>query len=165
MGWVGRWLGLIPRGAVVDPAVFPETDYPIWCLECGYRLDGLADGKCPECGSEFSLGNLLVEIYARGRRARFDRRRKWANRLLRLSVAAWIVLGMMVALLVWQPRWFEDALSNGNLGWLMLGALGLIALNTFASTMVVGYLEWKMAPPRGKAKAVRRALRLQAGRT
>ena len=41
---------VVPKNARVDPAVFPEEEFPIYCLKCGYLLRGLPDGPCPECG-------------------------------------------------------------------------------------------------------------------
>ncbi len=55
---------VIPRNATVDPALFPEDDYPVYCNKCGYLLRGLPDGKCPECGTSFERGSLLVKAYA-----------------------------------------------------------------------------------------------------
>ncbi|MGE0479990.1 MAG: hypothetical protein AB7Q17_05905 [Phycisphaerae bacterium] len=68
-----RLFGYIPAGLEVDPAAFPETEFPVACLECGYMLHSIAQGRCPECGTAFSRGNLLVRIYARGERPRGDR--------------------------------------------------------------------------------------------
>ncbi|MCC6360674.1 MAG: hypothetical protein IT450_18195 [Phycisphaerales bacterium] len=55
----------VPPGATVDPALFPEDEFPVECLGCGYALRGLPDGRCPECGREFVRGHLLVETYLR----------------------------------------------------------------------------------------------------
>ncbi len=54
---------VIPRDACVDPTLFPEQDYPVQCSKCDYLLRGLADGKCPECGTAFKRGQLLVRDY------------------------------------------------------------------------------------------------------
>ena len=61
-------LGWIPYGTRVDGASFSDDEYPVTCLNCGYDLRRLSDGRCPECGRPFARGHLLVEIYARGRR-------------------------------------------------------------------------------------------------
>jgi hypothetical protein len=54
---------VIPRDARVDPALFPEDEFPIHCRKCGYLLRGLPDGLCPECGTPFERGRLLVVTY------------------------------------------------------------------------------------------------------
>jgi hypothetical protein len=62
----------------VDPAAFPEEEFPVYCRKCRYLLRGQPDGRCPECGSEFHRGRLLVEQYALGRTPRPDRLRRIA---------------------------------------------------------------------------------------
>lgn len=32
----------------------PGTDGPMYCRNCGYRLDGLTRPRCPECSAGFS---------------------------------------------------------------------------------------------------------------
>ena len=54
---------VIPHDARVDPALFSEEDYPIYCGTCGYNLRGLPDGPCPECGKPFERGRELVVSY------------------------------------------------------------------------------------------------------
>jgi hypothetical protein len=64
----------IPPNARVDPTSFPEDEFPVRCLKCGYSLNGLGtEGRCPECGEAFERGRLLVEAYVEGRRPRNDR--------------------------------------------------------------------------------------------
>lgn len=65
-----RWLGvriaaghIISPDARVDPAEFPDSDYPVRCGHCGYLLRGLSADTCPECGTSFDRGRLLVEQY------------------------------------------------------------------------------------------------------
>ncbi len=45
----------------VDPAFFPEDEFPIFCLKCKYELRGLPDGRCPECGEPLDRSRQLVE--------------------------------------------------------------------------------------------------------
>src|SRR3972149_2325562 len=54
---------VIPHDAVVDPTPFPEDGFPTLCDGCGYLLRGIADGNCPECGTPFARGRLLVTQY------------------------------------------------------------------------------------------------------
>lgn len=71
---------VIPRDATVDPGLFPEDEYPIHCRTCDYCLRGLPDGKCPECGTIFERGLLLITTYGFGQRRAYWRKsaaRKW----------------------------------------------------------------------------------------
>jgi len=54
---------VIPRDARVDPALFPDDEFPIFCRACEYDLRGLPDGPCPECGTPFERGRELVLSY------------------------------------------------------------------------------------------------------
>ncbi|HUU85965.1 MAG TPA: hypothetical protein VM243_20915 [Phycisphaerae bacterium] len=54
---------VVPRGAVVDAGLFPEDEFPVHCTKCRYLLRGLPDGRCPECGTAFQRGRLLVREY------------------------------------------------------------------------------------------------------
>lgn len=58
---------------VVDPADFPEVDFPVICMKCRYELRGLRDGPCPECGEKFTRGRLLVIEYFIEEGQRFGR--------------------------------------------------------------------------------------------
>lgn len=52
----------------VDPTAFSEDDFPVHCTQCDYDLRSIAEDRCPECGLEFRRGQLIVEMYLRGRR-------------------------------------------------------------------------------------------------
>lgn len=54
---------VIPSDTRVDPAMFPEDEFPVFCSKCDYLLHGLPDNRCPECGNEFDRGRLLVQQY------------------------------------------------------------------------------------------------------
>jgi hypothetical protein len=54
---------VISQETRVDPARFAENEFPVFCRKCDYALRGLPDGHCPECGTEFQRGRLLVEQY------------------------------------------------------------------------------------------------------
>ena len=87
---IGRRVRRIPRGTQVDPALFPEDEYPVQCLNCGYDLRGLPDGRCPECGTEFVRGHLLVELYARRRLPRGNKCRRIAKSLFIAGITIWL---------------------------------------------------------------------------
>ena len=111
--------GWIPRGTCVDPAAFPEDEYPVCCLRCGYNLHGLPDGRCPECGDEFARGHLLVEFYARMRRPRTDRRCRAARILVWIGgtclVACYLTALALPAAQKWWPAaadWLFDRIMT-----------------------------------------------------
>ena len=82
---------VIPRDASVDPAAFPEDEYPVHCLKCGYLLRGLPDGKCPECAKEFERGRLLVREYVFGWQGWGAKRKRLVLWLNRLAIAVAII--------------------------------------------------------------------------
>lgn len=95
---------VIPKDARVDPAQFPEDQFPVHCVKCGYWLRGLPDGRCPECGEPFERGRLLVRQYVHGRIAR-RRKRALVYRVRHYcAIAFWgcylIPVGTMVAALL-----------------------------------------------------------------
>jgi len=51
---------VVPRTARVDPAAFPEDEFPVYCPKCEYLLRGLPEPVCPECGTSFHRGELLL---------------------------------------------------------------------------------------------------------
>lgn len=84
-GWRARFRRLMhglsmPLDARVDPSLFPEDEFPVYCPSCDYLLRGLADNRCPECGEAFDRGRLLVEQYVleRGKR-QWPRIHAWAR--------------------------------------------------------------------------------------
>lgn len=88
---------VIPRNAVVNPDLFAEDEFPIWCERCGYSLKQLSEGRCPECGLEFTRGRTLVIEYLtgprawRGRRLWFRRRSSATQRIGRIMCVAGLV--------------------------------------------------------------------------
>ena len=84
--------GLIPPEAQVDPNLFPDDRYPVWCPDCDYLLRGLPDGRCPECGRSFEKGRLLVEQYVieQGRR-NWKRTSRWAKWTLVIGIALYFI--------------------------------------------------------------------------
>lgn len=103
MGWQTfvEWLrrpilgtAVVPPDARVDPAAFPEEDFPVYCPRCEYLLRGLPDGRCPECGLEFERGRLLVTEYALECEESCWRRNR-ASRVL-----MWLAIGGLIVVLV-----------------------------------------------------------------
>lgn len=69
--------GTVPYGARVDPNRFSEDEFPVVCPKCDYALRGLPDGRCPECGTEFDRGRLLVQQYVTALQKTFRRQAAW----------------------------------------------------------------------------------------
>lgn len=165
LGPIARWLGAIPRGTLVDPACFPDDEYPVYCLQCGYALRGLPDGRCPECGHEFVRGHLLVEQYARFRRPKTDRYRRITRPLLVFSLTVTIVtaLGMLspwvAVMLAPHERIFEVLFAHDLRPW-FLAVCVAVAVGLGAGLVAVG-IEWAVGPPAEKRRAVQAAARGQ----
>lgn len=105
---------VIPPGARVDPALFAEDEFPVHCPKCDYLLRGLPDGRCPECGTEFERGRLLVEQYVT-RPLEWHRRTSRSRRVLVLGVVAGFTLmgvSAYVAPLV-MPFLVREASASG----------------------------------------------------
>jgi len=98
---------VIPRDASVDPTLFPEQEYPVYCSKCTYLLRGLPDGKCPECGTSFERGKLLVRTYVSA----------WSGALWRDSAAR---------------KWFWWLLATG-IALPFLASLGFVCMKYFGS--------------------------------
>lgn len=103
----------LPPDASVDPGKFSEVEFPIFCPNCNYRLQGLSENRCPECGREFDRGRLLVQQYV------VERGKRTQVRLYKILVRIWIVFivfalvpGVVSFLLRpgngWTPRFISD---------------------------------------------------------
>lgn len=123
---------IIPPDARVDPAHFPENEYPLFCPTCDYMLRGLPTERCPECGHTFDRGRLLVEQYVleQGKRL-WKQTGKYAQALLvmgfLLSVVP-LVLARVASALV-KPT----AMTTQTMDWVMKlvpAVMAIIALGT-----------------------------------
>jgi hypothetical protein len=43
----------------VDVYTLPIPDWNLTCPQCGYRLNGLPEHRCPECGSRFDMRKVV----------------------------------------------------------------------------------------------------------
>ena len=84
---------VIPRNARVDPDVFSEDEFPLWCGQCNYLLRGLPDGRCPECGTPFEKSHLLVQQYVRDPLGRLWRHDRLGRLFVRLVVVGFGSIG------------------------------------------------------------------------
>ena len=81
---------VLPKDAVVDPALFSEKEFPVRCTKCAYLLRALADGPCPECGTPFRRGRLLVRQYVQqwqGPIWQVTAAGRWSRRLFWIGLA------------------------------------------------------------------------------
>jgi hypothetical protein len=162
--YVRERLGIPSPNARVDPALFPEADYLVYCMRCGYDLRGLPNEQCPECGERFERGRLLVEQYVRGKRPRSDGRYRFARRLGRfgwvLIVGAIIVRSSIgVAIKLWNDEVFELMMRAGDL--LIRALFTILGIELFGCACVgLSSILWLTTlPPITKRRAVKKALR------
>ncbi len=136
--WRGvcKALEVIPRGTRVDPADFPEDEYPVRCLKCGYDLHGLADGRCPECGEAFERGMLLVETYARRRKPKRGRVRRATYWLGIVIVATWLLNRVPVTAFYMCAKWKTE------LFWILLDWMGYWLRFVAIPLVVIQILAW-----------------------
>ncbi len=90
----------IPDDASVDPTLLPEDEFPVHCVKCRYALRGLDDGRCPECGTPFERGRLLVRQYVhdwRGAKWRQSSAARWSCRFALIGLALPILSGVGMA--------------------------------------------------------------------
>jgi len=140
----GRRL-VVPRDTRVDPSLFSEERFPIFCPKCEYLLRGLPDGRCPECGREFERSRLLVDQYVRepGRRSH-PVASKWAFRMWLAGALLLICGGMLPSLIQWVEQRAaglrqtpgSDRLLRACV-FTMIGAW-LVGLSLLAVTFVLG---------------------------
>lgn len=105
---------VIAQDARADVSRLSEDEFPIWCPKCDYLLRGLPDGRCPECGTEFERGRLLVQQYVHQWSETLRRRTtsgKWAVRTawVGLTVIAVGYLGIII-----MAQFGYPILSNGR---------------------------------------------------
>src|SRR5687767_12953353 len=111
----------------------------LFCLQCGYNLHGIPDGRCPECGREFQSEQLRGELI----RMSFSTGRLMFRILLVPSICA--VAGLIVPILA----------NTGNEK--TIWALGIVAsLGGIALFIPAIYISRKLS----KHLAIMRALRL-----
>lgn len=148
----------IPLGTAVDPALFPEDEFPVECLGCGYELRGLPDGRCPECGREFARGELLVSVYYFGE----SRRKRWIAILgavcfwVALLVLGLYVLSLLIALvfLVFDPTPTLESVGRGGFRvWSVVAVLTLAACSLGFSAAIMASAHF--GPNYAKRDAVR----------
>jgi hypothetical protein len=161
---VRDWLSIPTPNARVHPALFPEADYPVFCMRCGYDLRGLSEQRCPECGEQFERGQLLVEQYVRCRRPHSDLRYRLARRIGRLG---WVLiigaitahLSLAILLAFWSESLGESMMCRGDL---LIRAMATVLGAQFLGAVLLGLsscLWWSVMPQRTKRRAIRDALK------
>lgn len=117
-------------GARVDPALFAEDEFPVYCPKCDYLLRGLPDGRCPECGTDFDKGRLLVEQYVT-RPLGWHRRTNRSRRVLLLGVAAGFAL-------IGINAYVAPLVLQFSLRRVLASASGLRAVSSYIEGMGIG---------------------------
>jgi hypothetical protein len=65
IAWAGAWFAgtaLVWRETAAERAartVSSDSGGPV-CLQCGYSMKGLSEARCPECGRQYTLDELLA---------------------------------------------------------------------------------------------------------
>lgn len=128
----------IPAEARVDPAGFPEGEFPVHCPRCRYLLAGVPGPRCPECGRPFDRGRLLVEQYVLGRSPQQSAAtsRRW---LVALLAAKGLIVTVGVFTLLawsWDPIWLGNLLIKH--GWWMRGVLYVTSAVALTALLRIG---------------------------
>lgn len=131
---------VIPRDARVDPTKFAEDEFPTWCMKCGYFLRGLPDNICPECGTAFDRGHLLVQEYVFQRGALpLKQTPRWRlSKLLMITAIGLLALFAILAQLI-KPqivRWLVSAGPTRAI-WLVVGVRFLPYVLIIVSAVLV----------------------------
>jgi hypothetical protein len=118
---------VIPPEARVDPAQFPEEKYPLSCPKCDYLLRGLPQDRCPECGSEYERGRLLVQQYViEGGKRITQRSRRFANRALIIGFLFFFAPMALITLLA-SLMLYMSVNTSPVIDWLMSSKMRFLA--------------------------------------
>ncbi len=128
---------IIPPETRVDPALFPEEEFPVVCPKCSYLLRGLPDNRCPECGREFDRGRLLVEQYLieMGRRL-WRGTGTWARRTFIASLVVMSVFALVVPFAMWRGHRDPNFFLVGSQFW--LPAFVISSLSVWGTAVLLG---------------------------
>lgn len=159
--WITHPAGVSERVKCVDPAQFPEREFPVRCMRCAYLLQGLDEARCPECGDPFDRGILLVEQYIRDRLPQCDSGRRVARRIMMVAAIITFVPLIAVGALLWLAT--SVAANSGGRMQIIDRAIAVIMVGKLMPP--VGcilycsaiFLELRSLPPRRKRQAVRNA--------
>jgi hypothetical protein len=149
---------IIPADAQVDVKRLPEDEFPVYCPKCEYLLRGLPDGRCPECGSPFERGELLLRQYVREGGVRFFER----TRLGRIALRCWpmvllpgaVMAACCVSIVVlarWQATLPERILPPAAWRAVLVSCVALTILFGFGTPIL--FIVWQIRFS-GKRRAV-----------
>lgn len=101
-----RWLRqpvlgttVIPKHARVDASLFSEDEFPVKCPRCDYSLRGLIREYCPECGTAYDRGRLLVTQYLGDGRSHPLMKNRWYRLCLFAGGLSIVLAGLAQALI------------------------------------------------------------------
>jgi hypothetical protein len=135
------------RAEQVNPTHFSEHEFPIFCPTCRYQLRGLPDGRCPECGEEFTRAKLLVEEYLHQPAAHPVTRARWQSieRWALVYIASVFMLCLAFPVAVEAERgWLQ------NIAIVITVAMGLFMLVAgvgFVVFVIFGDVVWHFLRP------------------
>jgi hypothetical protein len=99
----------------VDADRFPEDEFPVYCPKCDYLLRGLRDERCPECGTPFDRGRLLVQQYVHEWNRRALKKMgedKWLRRFLVFAAVAVVITFVVPTLAAFIAYWSIQHLGS-----------------------------------------------------
>lgn len=95
--------------------------YQANCPGCGYKLHGLRDSVCPECGRELSVAELMV-------RPEVETANDFANTMTVFSMVPLAFLFVLSLLSVGSSRTYSEVLSGLLTSLLVIGVIFLFAV-------------------------------------
>lgn len=115
----------------------PKPDFAPVCLGCNYDLAGLANGKCPECGDEFTAAGLYEK--------ELERRSVAEDRARRIARKAWNWSVILAIAVYFFGAGLEFPLVNSpSAPWIFL----LVWVSLLLAWMTWGNPDWKSEAPR-----------------
>lgn len=162
---------VVRKDARVDPTLFSEEEFPVFCPKCRYALRGLRDGLCPECGRAFERGLLLVRQYVfewgepLWRRTRFGRVTRWCitGMVICVSIPFLAFVGICLAtLLILATRGFPTPQEEAVLEQTFWFVWACVPFQLVGLVLMGALCGFRLRRYAGKRRAVIAAIRAAA---